>query len=92
MLLFNSFHLNSDFIADNKIRNDKERLTETRVHTAAVSRGEKMVMCRNILNKIIARFRWTMHSLYAIIYITLIVHTPYKIRHGNAICGQTVGD
>ena len=66
--LFNFFHFNSDFIADNMIRYDKERLTKTCVSpTAAVSRGEQMVMCRDILNKIIARFRWTMHSLYAII-------------------------
>ena len=57
VLLFNCFHLNLDSIADNMIRNDKERLSKTCVHTAAVSRGEKMVMCRNIWNKIIARFR-----------------------------------
>ena len=71
------------------IRNDKERLSKTCVHTAAVSRGEKMVMCRDIWNKIIARFIWTVFVV--LYYITLIVHTPYKIQHGNAICGQKVG-
>ena len=58
-VLFNFLNFNSDFIADNMIRNDDKRLTKTR-DTAAVSRGEKMVMCRDILNKIFAR-------LYAII-------------------------